>query len=53
MSQSSSKCDFSDYRIIGMTTSQCAECDEHFCDEHMKAHITELCLFQKLSKFLN
>ena len=41
MSQASPKCDYSDCKNVGMTTSQCAECDKHFCNEHMKAHINE------------
>ena len=38
MSQASPKCYYSDCRNVGMTTTQCVECDKHFCDEHMKAH---------------
>jgi hypothetical protein len=41
MSQASLRCEHSDCRNVGMTTTQCAECNEHFCDEHMKAHINE------------
>ena len=33
MSQSP-KCDYSDCRNVGVTTSQCTECDKYFCDEH-------------------
>ena len=38
MSQASPKYYYSDFRNVGMTTTQCVECDKHFCDEHMKAH---------------
>jgi hypothetical protein len=41
MSQASATCEFNACRNVGMTTSACAECGEHFCDEHMKAHLTE------------
>ena len=41
MSQAYPTCEYNGCRNTGMATSQCAECDEHFCDDHMKAHITE------------
>ena len=41
MSQAAPKCEHSDCRNIGMTTSQCTECEKYFCDEHLKAHIAE------------
>jgi hypothetical protein len=40
MSQASATCEFNACRN-GMTTSVCSECGEHFCDEHMKDHLTE------------
>ena len=41
MSQASPKCEYSDCRNIGMTTSQCTECDKYFCDEHRESHIID------------
>jgi hypothetical protein len=39
MSQSAQKCDYSDCHNVGVTTSQCTECDKYFCDEHREAHV--------------
>ena len=40
MSKESPKCEYSNCRNVGVTTSQCTECDKYFCGEHREAHIT-------------
>jgi hypothetical protein len=41
MSQATPKCEYNDCRNVGVTTSQCTECEKYFCDEHREAHIAE------------